>query len=206
MVAPLNAAVQWMAPPDHFGRSLLTIEWGDENSPVEIAARLRSFGYKEKDLVSSSGEFALRGGILDLFSPAEETPVRMEFFGNRIESMRTFDAATQRSQKEIERTTVLALKEMQLTPADIEAWARFAEKRFTGGFYQEELTDKTEQLLEFGSFEGYEEFAKAFFEKPATLLDYLPENCCVLLDEPVLLEQAYFGIASRIQKTFRSGA
>jgi transcription-repair coupling factor (superfamily II helicase) len=202
VVAPLHAAVQWMAPRSHFGRSLLTIEWGDEKSPVEIAALLRSFGFKEKDLVSSSGEFAVRGGILDVFSPAEVAPVRMEFFGNRIESMRAFDATTQRSQKDIEQFTILALKEMQLTAPEVEAWARFAEKRFSGGFYQEELTDKTEQLLEFGSFEGYEEFARTFFERPATLLDYLPQNCCVLLDEPVLLEEAYNRTLQEYRKRF----
>src|SRR4030095_9683340 len=131
---------------------------------VEIATLLLSFGYKEKDLVTSRGEFALRGGILDAYSPAEELPVRMEFFGNRIESMRSFDAATQRSQKEIESFTLLALKEMQLTREEIERWGRFSEKRWSGPFYHEELRDKTEQLLEFGSFEGYEEFASAFFE------------------------------------------
>ena len=74
VVAPLHAAVQWMAPRSHFGRSLLVVEWGDEKSPVELAALLRNFGFKEKDLVSSSGEFAIRGGILDVFSPAEDAP------------------------------------------------------------------------------------------------------------------------------------
>ena len=202
VIAPLHAAVQKMAPAEHFPRSLLTIEWGDEKNPVELASLLRSFGYKDKDLVSSRGEFALRGGILDVFSPAEDSPIRMEFFGNRIESMRAFDSATQRSQKDIERITILALKEMQLKESDIETWGRFSEKRFTGGFYQEELTDKTEQLLEFGSFEGYEEFAAAFFERPATLLDYLPANCCVVLDEPVLLEQAYFENLNEYRKRF----
>ena len=202
VVAPMHAATQWMAPREHFGRSLLTIEWGDEKSPVEIAAALRSLGYKEKDLVSSRGELALRGGILDVWSPAEDAPVRMEFFGNRIESMRSFDPATQRSQKDLERFTILALKEMQLSEAEIQAWGKFVEHRFTGGFYQEELTDKTEQLLEFGSFEGYEEFARTFFEKPATLLDYLPESCCVILDEPVLLEQGYIEILQDYRKRF----
>ena len=202
VIAPIAAAVQWMAPREHFQRSLLKIEWGDEKSPVDIATSLRSFGYKEKDLVSLRGEFALRGGILDVFSPAEEAPIRMEFFGNRIESMRAFDATTQRSQKEIERISILALKEMQLSAEEVEAWGKFSEKRFTGGFYQEELTDKTEQLLEFGSFEGYEEFARAFFEKPATLLNYLPENCCVVLDEPVLLEQSYTETLHEYRKRF----
>jgi len=202
VIAPMQAAVQWIAPREHFGRSLLTIEWGDERSPAEIATLLRSFGYKEKDLVTSRGEFALRGGILDAYSPAEELPVRMEFFGNHIESMRSFDSATQRSQREIEKFTMLALKELQLTRVEIDAWGRFSENRWSGGFYHEELRDKTEQLLEFGSFEGYEEFTKGMFERPSTLLDYLPESCCILLDEPVVLEQEYSETLTQYRKRF----
>src|SRR5262249_36048958 len=103
IVLPLQAALHWMAPPESFHRSFFQMEWGEEKGPIEIASILRAYGYREKDLVTSRGEFSLRGGILDVYSPAEELPVRLEFFGNRIESMRSFDTATQRSVKEIEQ-------------------------------------------------------------------------------------------------------
>ena len=202
VVAPLQAAVQWIAPAASFQRSYQRVEWGDERSPVDLASVLRGFGYREKDLVISKGEFARRGGILDVFSAAEESPVRMEFFGNRIESMRTFDPATQRSQKEIEGFTVLALNEMQLSQKELDTWGRFCETRWQSGFHQEELTDKTEQLLQFGTFEGYEEFARAFFNPAATLLHHVPQNCCVLLDDPALLEETHATLLRDYRKRF----
>lgn len=190
VIAPLEAALQWLPPRTHLERCYSQLDFTDPRGPIEIASQLRSYGYREKDLVASAGEFSLRGGILDLYSPAEPFPIRLEFFGNNIESMRTFDPGTQRSIQEIESVKLLAMKEMIPTQTEIESWGNFSRKRWTSEFYHEELIEKTEQLLELGYFEGYELFAKAFFDRTATILDYLPSGCCVVLDDPGALGQA----------------
>jgi transcription-repair coupling factor (superfamily II helicase) len=200
VITSVRAATQFIAPPENFSRSFIRIEWGEEKSPLEIAALLRNYGYREKDLVTSAGEFSLRGGILDFYSPAEETPIRMEFFGNRIESMRSFETSTQRSIREVEASTILSLREMLLTQKELDVWADVSATRWASDYHHEELTDKTEQLLELGYFEGYEEFVKAFFPQPAHLFSYVPDSSCIVLDEPINLEQHY----ERELKEYRS--
>src|SRR5262249_3602099 len=86
LVVPMEAALQFLPPVNHFQRVWATLQYDDQRGPMEIARLLRSRGYGEKDLVTSRGEFSLRGGILDFHSPAEPYPVRLEFFGNKIES------------------------------------------------------------------------------------------------------------------------
>lgn len=190
LIVPLEAALQLIPPREHFARAYQKLEWTDSRGPTEIATVLRGLGLREKDLVTSPGEFSLRGGILDFHSPAEPLPIRLEFFGNNVESMRTFDPATQRSVKEIESATLLAMKEFIPSQSEIDSWGEFSRTRWASSFYHEELADKTEQLLEFGSFEGYEQFATAFFNRRVTILEYLPEGCCLVMDEPAALAEA----------------
>ena len=183
LIVSAQAAVQKIAPADNFQRSVTVISSGETRSPVEITTLLQTYGYREKDLVTTRGEFSLRGGILDFFSPAEEFPLRLEFFGNKIESIRTFESNTQRSIQEVARATILGLREIFVSKDEIASWGEFSAKRWADEFHHEELVDKTEQLLELGTFEGNEEFVSAFFEKPATILDYLPKDTCLVLDQ-----------------------
>ncbi len=182
LILPVKAAVQRIAPPANFRQSITLIASGENRGPSEISGLLRAYGYKEKDLVASRGEFSLRGGILDFYSPAEELPVRLEFFGNKIESMRAFETSTQRSLNNMESITLLGLREVFLSQNEVDAWGEFSRQRWAGEYHYEELVDKTEQLLELGAFEGYEEFISSFFEKPSTILDYLPKDTGLVLD------------------------
>lgn len=189
LVAPIQAAARVLPPPENLQRSFDTLTLDNEEGPIAIAAKLRRYGYREKDLVTSRGEFSLRGGILDFYSPAGELPVRAEFFGNRIESLRVFDTTTQRSIENAESATILALREMLLTQPEIDRWGEFSGTRWSGIHYHEELADRTEQLLEFGHFEGCEEFTAAFFETRSNVFDYVKGDCCVVLEEPHSLEE-----------------
>ncbi|HSP06107.1 MAG TPA: hypothetical protein VLR94_02970, partial [Acidobacteriota bacterium] len=129
LIAPVQAAARVLPPPENLQRSFDILDLKNEEGPIAIAARLRGYGYREKDLVTSRGEFSLRGGILDFYSPAEDFPIRVEFFGNRIESLRAFDTTTQRSIQGAERATVLALREMLLTQPEIDRWGEFSSTR-----------------------------------------------------------------------------
>ncbi len=187
LILPITAAIQIIAPPENFSQSMTLVKSGETRSPLEMVGLLNSYGYKEKDLVSSKGEFSLRGGILDFYSPAEELPLRLEFFGNRIDSMRTFEANTQRSVMEVESAAILGLREIFITGKEIDAWGEFSRKRWLSEFHYEELLDKTEQLMGIGAFDGFEEFACAFFPNPSTILDYLPKDTCLVLEDAVTL-------------------
>ena len=125
LIVPIQATLKIMPPPEHFQRCIKGIDKTFPEGPYALAELLRKYGFTEKDLVTSRGEFSLRGAILDLFSPAEESPVRIEFFGNRIESMRIFDTATQRSFGEDEKFTLLSMRELILTRQEIENWGEF---------------------------------------------------------------------------------
>jgi transcription-repair coupling factor (superfamily II helicase) len=202
LVLPVKAATQKIAPPDNLQRSVSVISSGENRSPMEIATLLQKYGYQEKDLVTSKGEFSLRGGILDFYSPAEELPLRIEFFGNKIESLRSFESNTQRSVAEKSSATILGLQEILVSQKEIDSWGEFSAKRWAHDFHHEELVDKTEQLLEHGTFEGNEEFVSAFFETPATILDYLPKDACLALDSTDSLSEVNANEINDYRKRF----
>lgn len=202
LVVPVQAAARVLPPPDNLERSFDILDLENEEGPIAIAAKLRRYGYREKDLVTSRGEFSLRGGILDFYSPAEDLPVRAEFFGNRIESLRAFDTTTQRSIQNVDRATILALWEMLLTQPELDRWGEASMARWSGMHYHEELADRTEQLLELGHFEGCEEFTAAFFEKRSSLFDYIPGDCCVVLEEPHALEDQLVDMMLQYRKRY----
>ena len=80
-----------------------------------LTAHLASVGYTQMDLVEMPGQFTRRGGILDVYSPEADRPVRIEFFGDEIETIRKFDPETQRSQSGLDETQLLPLTESPVT-------------------------------------------------------------------------------------------
>ncbi|MCI0416720.1 transcription-repair coupling factor [bacterium] len=189
LVVPLQAALRIMPPIEHFQRCFKRIGKTYAEGPYALAELLRNYGFNEKDLVTSRGEFSLRGAILDVFSPGEESPIRIEFFGNSIESMRSFDTASQRSTGEIEEFTLLSMRELILNRQEIENWGEFCRQRWMDVHYHEELVNWTEQLLQTGRFEGYEDFVAGFFQQKASLFDYLRDEYCLAAEEPLQLEE-----------------
>ena len=90
----------------------LEIKPGDEVSPTDLAELLVDAGFTREDPADEHGEFALRGGILDIYPPRDAQPVRLEFIGDTVESLRTYDPATQRSTKPIDQLTIVPLRDV----------------------------------------------------------------------------------------------
>lgn len=110
-VTPVAAALLRTESPDVHRGLAITLAVNDELPMQEIAAHLASIGYQRHEPVEALGEFSIRGGILDVFPAEADRPVRIEFFGDLIESMRTFDIETQRSVLKIANVTMLPLAE-----------------------------------------------------------------------------------------------
>ena len=116
VVTAVRSLLQPMAPQLGL-QEPLTLTVGDETPFEDVAARLVELAYTRVDMVGRRGEFAVRGGILDIFAPTAEHPVRIEFWGDEITEMRMFSVADQRSIPEIDVDTLLAVacRELLLT-------------------------------------------------------------------------------------------
>jgi len=102
LLAPVLSWLERLQPLDRFVDSTLTLRAGDELPPDRLVAALAAAGYRRDSLVESLGEFAVRGGIIDVFPPTREHPLRVEYFGDEIESIREFNPRDQRSMRAIE--------------------------------------------------------------------------------------------------------
>jgi len=114
IVAPINAALRRTLPKNTLVRSYAIVKVGEEMDMDRFAALLVSMGYEPTDVVDRYGEFSRRGGIIDVYPSNEENPVRIELWGDEIESLRHFDSATQRSVDKVESVLILPSREVLL--------------------------------------------------------------------------------------------
>ena len=179
VVTGADNALQRLPPPDYvLGRSFV-LGRDLRLSPEALRAQLAGANYRAVPQVRESGEYAVRGGIIDVFPTGGDGPLRIEWFDDRIESLRRFDPDTQRSGEEIERIDLLPAREF---PLDDEAVARFRE-----GFRRCFSGDPTHQSLYRAISDGkmaagIEHCFPLFFESTADLFDYLPEESLIVIE------------------------
>jgi transcription-repair coupling factor (superfamily II helicase) len=113
VVVPIAAALTRLEAPSYYRQLTLTLKVHEEIGLDDLAAHLESIGYEKRDPVEGAGEYSIRGGILDVFSPDQAQPVRLEFFGDEIESIRRFDPETQRSIHKLNECVLQPLSEFQ---------------------------------------------------------------------------------------------
>ena len=112
VIASARALVPRLSDPARFEEVGLTLAPGFEVSPVDLGARLAIAGFAPEDPVDEHGEFCVRGGVVDFYPASDPQPVRLEFIGDIIESIRRFDGATQRSLVAVDRVTISPLREL----------------------------------------------------------------------------------------------
>ena len=112
-ILPVASALLRIEPASYYRQLALKLKVGDDLPLDEVIVHLQSIGYQRREPVEMVGEYSLRGGILDVFSPEAAKPVRIDLFGDQVESMRRFDVESQRSVLKIEDCTLLPLTEYQ---------------------------------------------------------------------------------------------
>jgi transcription-repair coupling factor (superfamily II helicase) len=179
IVAPVRAALQPMDPNLASQRPItLGDGWDGFDALVDGLAAL---GYSRVPQVETRGEFAVRGGIVDVFPTAGEHAVRVEFWGDDVESVREFSVGDQRSTGAVERVIVDPARELVLDEG-LRARARDAVARWP------HLTDELDRLADGQTFEGAESLVTMLTAEPALFVDFLPEDAGVALVDPMLLE------------------
>ncbi len=121
VVVPIAAALTRLEAPSYYRQLTLTLKVHEEIGLDDLAQHLESIGYERRDPVEGVGEYSIRGGIMDVFSPDQAQPVRMEFFGDEIESIRRFDPESQRSVHKLNECVLQPLSEFQKRRAMSEA-------------------------------------------------------------------------------------
>ncbi|MGN6331327.1 MAG: transcription-repair coupling factor [Motilibacteraceae bacterium] len=151
---------------------------GGEADLEDVARRLADAAYTRVDLVESRGEFAVRGGLLDVFPPTEEHPLRVEFWGDTVEEIRYFKVADQRSLEVAEHGLwAPPCRELLLTP-------QVRQRARDLAVEHPELVDMLDKLAEGMAVEGMEALAPALVDDMELLLDVLPEGAHVVLCDP----------------------
>ncbi len=138
-------------------------------------------GYSRASTVSERGEFAIRGGVIDVFPPGGEEPVRLDLFGDTLESIRAFDPETQRSTKQLKEIDLLPVSEVLLDP---DAIARFR-KGYVSRFGAPGDDALYETVSAGGRRAGMEHWLPLYYERLETLFDYLPGETLVAMDHLV---------------------
>ncbi len=180
VAAPALALKERLLPPEALKEAFAYVVAGADLSREHFLRQLLEGGYERRPVVEERGEFSVRGGIIDLFPPLYRQPLRLEFFGDEVESIRFFDPATQRSGgASLDELVVLPAGEVVLTPEvrrrALEGRSRRRDPRFWH-HVQEGL-----------HFPGIERHLSEFYPTPATLWDYLPRETVVVLWDPVNL-------------------
>ncbi|KZX66233.1 transcription-repair coupling factor, partial [Alcanivorax sp. HI0007] len=173
LVVPVNTLMQRLAPPLHITGNSFLLKVGDTFDMEATRQRLVACGYRQRDNVYEHGEFAVRGAIMDIFPMGADQPFRIELFDDEIESLRLFDAESQRSTGKVEEITLLPAAEYPLSADGISSFRTAFRDTFDVDTRGVPLYQDVSDGL---SAPGLEYYLPLFFEHMATLFDYLPDD------------------------------
>ncbi len=173
-----NAVLQKMPAADALAQSRFTAQAGQKADMKALIARLEQSGFERVDTVRDVGEYAVRGGIVDLFAAGTEAPVRLDFFGDTLESIRAFDPASQRTIAQLKHLQLGAMSEVTLTADSV---SRFR-KNYLETFGAPSRDDALYQAVSEGRrFAGMEHWLAFFHGELTSIFDHLPD-CPVVFD------------------------
>jgi transcription-repair coupling factor (superfamily II helicase) len=190
--------------PDEITSAGALLARNDTQSPEDLVDKLVAAGYVREDPVGAVGEFSMRGGIIDVWSPGQERPVRIEFFGDEIDSIRGFDPETQLSTSQLREIEIVPMREVVVRSEDFIAWADAARRRWSDGRYARALRDRSVFADEGETFSGWEWLMPIVRERSGNLFDYL-KDAVLVIDEPSSVEtylgEVYQTLADRYAET-----
>ncbi|MEO5702439.1 MAG: CarD family transcriptional regulator, partial [Gammaproteobacteria bacterium] len=182
LVLPVATLLQRLLPRDYFEANSLLLDVGQRLDISQLRLRLESGGYRYVSQVMEHGEFAVRGGLVDLFPMGSALPYRIDLFDEQIETMRTFDPESQRSIAAVQHIRLLPAREYPLTEEGIARFRQAFRVSFEGDPQTVPLYRDVSKGL---APPGIEYYLPLFFEHTHTLFDYLPASSLVITTDGV---------------------
>jgi transcription-repair coupling factor (superfamily II helicase) len=196
LVSPVAATALHLRSAEYYADLARLVKRGDTVDSEPLLRHLNTVGYGSRDVVEMPGEYALRGGILDVYSPEADRPLRIELFGDEVESIRKFDPATQRSSTAVDEALLLPLTETPVNEDLLGAiHARLSGKRITGA---EEVVEQAVRAGGVTVFPGWEFYAPVA-GADRSVFDLLP-HALVVADEPDALKKELEHTWARIEE------
>lgn len=204
IVLPISAALAVTVERSAFAAAVQVLKKGQEMDIGEAGMMLAKGGYRRADLVTELGEFSLRGGLVDVWPPTESTPIRIELFGDEIDSIRRFDAESQRSTETLQDILIPPAREgvladnFERAASELEAHLEEQTEALRAQGHPDEAesleTKVNEHLFSIRqgtAFNGLEYYLPALVKREVCLLDWLPRDALVLWDEPNLTKGSW---------------
>lgn len=203
VIAPVSAAIKKMTPHSFFEESTVKLTLGEEIDLEKVKADLVKMGYERMEIVDGRGQFSIRGGIIDVFTPDGNHPYRVELFGTEIDSIRTFDEDTQRSLENLKfieiypAEQIMASEDIFIRASDKirRNYSKAASAAESSG--RPELADRIkktrDELCEYiesvANLQLLENYIHYFYDEPEYLWDYM-QNGSVMIDDPDRIYEA----------------
>ena len=194
IIAPVAALKRMLPPAFYWDLYEVSVIDGGTVQLDEAIFKLIEMGYERTEMVTSPAEFSVRGGIMDIYPITEKNPIRIELFDDEVDSIRYFDANTQRSLEKLTEVNIGPAKELLLTSEDMLRGAEKAEKALAAALKKMKASKDKEKLLQTieydierlkdgESFQEMYKYSEFFYENVSSLLDYLPKDGLVIFDE-----------------------
>ncbi|MCK4931063.1 MAG: transcription-repair coupling factor [Candidatus Aminicenantes bacterium] len=193
--------------PERLAFFFTDVEVGQRLGRDSLLAILSRYGYTQEDIINSHGEFSWRGGIVDVFSPWEAFPFRIELSGEEIVSLRTFDPSSQRSKTKIDRLIFPSLREFAGTPDLLEEWTRLARQKEEKP-YSKDLREKAERLKKGDVFPSFSFLSLLHREHFCSYQSYLKDYVFVIdnIDDVAKdWEETYSGLQEQYNECSAQG-
>lgn len=174
VVAPVRALMEPTIPPDQLQSTTIDLKAGSEQDIDQLVDKLVALGFHRVPLVEEVGDFARRGGLVDFFTPGADAPVRIEFFGDEIETIRHFDVGTQRTTDSQQRVTLLPRREIPITQETLE--------RYLAQMPEEDSDYIRRRYLNDPELPGLEWLSLMFGVRQGRLTEYFPADSLLFFD------------------------
>ncbi|CAN5640260.1 transcription-repair coupling factor [soil metagenome] len=201
LIVSVKSLVTKTGSPEDIKKLGASLRLEEDYPPEILIEKLTACGYVREEPIKNIGEFSVRGGILDVWSPTAENPVRIEFFGDTVDSIREFDAETQLSIGGLKEVSIAPMREFSAVSQDFNDWSFFARERFAEEKFAGDLKDRTQFADEGEDFSGWEFLFPLVKPRNSSIFDFV-KDAVFVIDEPPIIEQTLSNYYENLQTHF----
>jgi len=192
VVMPFATIFEKVASPEKLFNSVLSVAVGEDVSPDILAQKLTNAGFSRESMITAPGQYSKRGGIFDIYAFGHENPIRIEFWGDTIDSIREFDIFKQRSIKPVSKINILPMKEFSPSVEERDlALVKIKEYCEKEGIDKKSYDFIAHSWSVFNEIDGLEWFSHWFDLEQGSIFDYFPENSLIIHNDVFDLERIF---------------